>query len=55
METEKITGYVLDDICYCTGCIEEDEVEFGEKILEDEQWDEQPHCWRCGESIDVAL
>lgn len=54
MNEEKVTGYIIDDICYCTVCIEEEEKDGAEKIIIDEQWDEQPHCWRCGESIDVA-
>lgn len=58
MENTSVVGYVIDAFCYCCHCFEieepEEESEEVEPIHSDEIWDEQPHCMRCGESIDIA-
>jgi len=49
------TGYVVDEIAYCSGCYDETQKGISVRIFEFQPWDEQPTCYKCGDSIEVKV
>lgn len=54
-KTFEVTGYLMDELSYCVHCADETQVKKAFKILEHQQWEEQPTCYKCGDSIAVQV
>ncbi|HDR8453991.1 TPA: hypothetical protein QC364_000783 [Bacillus cereus] len=56
-DTEEITGYVIEDVCYCSYCVASQDMDINgaEKIIAGETWDVKPLCYKCGEGFDVVV
>ena len=49
------TGYLIDEIAYCSHCVDETVISTSLKIFEHQKWEEQPTCYKCGDSIEVQI